>query len=110
VGHSPSEGPRPRRDNQSGSRDSRYCVAWGAGVMGKKAPAASEKRFLTYSLRALRPNGGLDPLAKQLRQEALSDSINGFATSDPVRCPSLFIPLVSLLALDQRSQSRSPTG
>lgn len=49
-------------------------------------PAAMEKKYLSYSVRALRPNGGLDPLPRQMRKEALQASISGFSLNDPV-CP-----------------------
>mmetsp|Transcript_57159 Transcript_57159/g.130897 ORF Transcript_57159/g.130897 Transcript_57159/m.130897 type:complete len:405 (-) Transcript_57159:329-1543(-) len=53
-------------------------------------PAAMEKKYLSYSVRALRPNGGLDPLPRQMRKEALQASISGFSLNDPAEALRMY--------------------
>jgi len=61
------------------------------GQSKKKMPAAMEKKYLSYSVRALRPNGGVDPMPRQMRREALQDSIHGFTLDDPVQPRTLVL-------------------
>ena len=68
----------------------RSCPLWRSFpphlLMGpKKMPAATEKKYLSYSVRALRPNGGIDPMPRQMRREALEASVHGFTLDDPVQ-------------------------